>query len=234
MNRRPKPPLLAAPPDYSELAAKLGLLAPIEPLDWPPATAFAMVFAQMYAAMQPMAAPSPAPAPAQAAAAAYPPVLSPGWAYHVALAMAQAAQLLGLHCTFADSPRGHDHQAGAAVLETRSAPSRRLLAAEWSDQFNEVFGRGKELERLSAHCHASTCADGLLVCACRPEVYTVFATNVTETWLQLTRTRASAPRLYLQTVLAPLPLLAEAPALLRPLAIHPARIQLWPDVPIGG
>jgi hypothetical protein len=228
MNRRPMPPVPAAPPDYSELAAKLGLLAPIEPLDWPPATAFAMLFAQMYAAMQPVDAPQ-----AAAVQAGLPPVLSAGWAYHVALAMAQAAQLLSLRCTFTESPRGVDHQAGAAVVETRASPARRLLAAEWSDQITDVFGRGKELERLSAHCHAATCADGLLVCACRPEVYAVFATNVADTWLQLTRSRPAPPRLFLHTLLAPLPQLAETPALLRPLAIHPARIQVWPDVLVG-
>ncbi len=85
--------------------------------------------------------------------------LSPGvfgaspsnWTYHIALAIKQACKILNLTCRF----EAHGKRDAIIEEENEEKVSQVILAAEWEWDYESIFGKGKELDKLKATCKST-------------------------------------------------------------------------------
>jgi len=117
------------------------------------------------------------------------------WTYHTALAIAQAAKLMDLVCRFETSGKRD------AVIETRDDPPDVVVVAEWEWDGDDVFGAGKELEKLRQSCRGNRWAQAFLLTYCTESTYPDFLQRVAEYWIGVTPRRRSIPVLYLHAVI---------------------------------
>jgi hypothetical protein len=64
------------------------------------------------------------------------------WTYHTAVSMLNAAKSFNLNCIFETQGKRD------AIIQTKDDKPQTIIYAEWEWNHNDVFGKGKELEKL--------------------------------------------------------------------------------------
>jgi hypothetical protein len=149
------------------------------------------------------------------------------WTYHTALAMAQAAKLLKWTCKFETLGKRD------AILETQEDdPPVTVLVAEWEWDANDIFGKGKELDKLKTSCRDYPGAAAFLLTYCTEAHYPDFLGRVAEQWCPASGRRAAAG-LYLHTIVYTEQRAFRKFERLRTATIQPGQIELWCDETFG-
>ncbi len=156
--------------------------------------------------------------------------LSPGvfgatrsnWTYHTAGAISQICKILDLTCKF-EALGKRD-----AIIETKE-PVEIILAAEWEWDYNDIFGVGKELEKLKITCQKNPTADAFLLIYCPITKYLSHLEKITEYWINETKTDEQAPTLFLHTVIFEEKGNNREFKRLKTVMIHSTGIDVWSD-----
>lgn len=202
-------------PAYEAVSRSLAGLADVEVLPIPIAYAFSVAFIQLFLADQPNY---------ELARGVYGASRS-NWTYHTALAIAQASKLMNLTCKFETQGKRD------ALIETRDERPEVVLVAEWEWEAEDVFGKGKELEKLRATCRGCDGASAFLLTYCTEARYPEYLRQVTDYWINTPRRQRNAPMLLLHTILyRPQGTLREFDRL-RTADIDAEGVRLWEDQP---
>lgn len=116
------------------------------------------------------------------------------WTYHIAFAIAQTSRTMDLTCRF--EARGRRD----AVIETKEDEPKAVLFAEWEWNYLDVFGKGKEIEKLRDSCWIEKQADALLVTYCPQTDLDDYWQKVAGEWLIPKRTKVTESALFLHVV----------------------------------
>jgi hypothetical protein len=103
-----------------------------------------------------------------------------------------------------------------------------VLVAEWEADYNDIFGRGKELEKLWRELKNSPSADGLLLTYCPTNEYFKFVSRVLEDWQK--RSFVSRSSLYLLVIGYKQQRHDQLFEYLRTIEIAPNEVILWDDL----
>lgn len=117
------------------------------------------------------------------------------WTYHTAFSIKRAAELLNLDCVFETMGRLD------AIIQIPDDPPETILFAEWEAKYEDVFGTGKELEKLWKGTTSNQGTNALLVTYCPLENYGGFLREVTKYWQNEDKRRKKRPVLFLVTIL---------------------------------
>jgi hypothetical protein len=146
------------------------------------------------------------------------------WTYHTALAMAQAAKLLKWTCKFETLGKRD------AILETQEDdPPVTVLVAEWEWDSNDIFGPGKELDKLQHTCREHKGAAAFLLTYCAEAQYPDFLQRVADQWCPASGRRRATAGLYLHTIIYTEQGTFRKFERLRTATIQPGRLELWCD-----
>ena len=96
--------------------------------------------------------------------------------YHIATALKESAKIVGLGCRFEAMGRRD------AVVETTEGDPYPIAFLEWEWQFSDVFGAGKELEKLYQSVREYDLADAVLLTFCPQEEYLSFLLKIIQFW----------------------------------------------------
>jgi len=88
-----------------------------------------------------------------------------------------------------------------AIIETQDPVPVILLAAEWEWDYDDIFGPGKELDKLRITCQNNPSANAFLLIYCPRERYLDHLDKIAEFWIGETRTEEQPPSLFLHTVI---------------------------------
>jgi hypothetical protein len=117
------------------------------------------------------------------------------WTYHTAMAIAQTCKTLNLTCKFEALGRRD------AVIETRDEKPEIILVAEWEWDYEDIFGKGKELDKLKASCKASKTAEAFLLIYCPISKYLDHLQRIAEDWIGAMKKVKTPPSLFLHTII---------------------------------
>jgi hypothetical protein len=117
------------------------------------------------------------------------------WTYHTAMAIAQTCKMLNLTCKF-EALGKRD-----AVIETRDEKPETILVAEWEWDYEDIFGRGKELDKLKTSCKASKTAEAFLLIYCPISKYLDHLQRIAEYWIGSVKKHKRPPSLFLHTII---------------------------------
>ena len=119
------------------------------------------------------------------------------WTYHTAFTIKKTCEILSLNCKFETEGRLD------AVIEAfdQEGNSICVFFAEWEWDYLDIFGKGKELEKLWEGTHKLQYANALMFTYCPIDKYFDFLKQVTEYWQQKIDKMQDYPRLFLVTVL---------------------------------
>lgn len=157
--------------------------------------------------------------------------LSPGvfgatrsnWTYHTAGAISQTCKILNLTCKF-EALGKRD-----AIIETKEQPPEIILAAEWEWDYDDIFGKGKELEKLKDTCQKNPTANAFLLIYCPIKKYLNHLEKISEYWISETKTDEQAPTLFLHTVIFDEKGNTREFQRLKTVMIHSTGIDVWSD-----
>ncbi len=144
------------------------------------------------------------------------------WTYHTALCLLNASRLLNLDCIFETSGKRD------AVIRTREDKPQNLIYAEWEWDHNDIFGKGKELQKLAVNFKKDKDANAFLFTYVNKEEYTDYLYKVFEQWKSYHPRDQFAP-LYFTVVLYSIATSLLQFERLRTVVITPSRIELWED-----
>jgi hypothetical protein len=146
------------------------------------------------------------------------------WTYHTAFAIRETAQTLGLACIFETMGKLD------ALIETIEKKPRTVLLAEWESDYQSVFGKGKELDKLWKGLSRKRYACALLFTYCPVDKYYSFIKDVIEYW-QKKATKSKYPSsLFLPVVVYEAKGSDLVFQLIRTIEILPKEIVLWDDL----
>ncbi|MCD9188299.1 MAG: hypothetical protein LUM44_17920 [Pyrinomonadaceae bacterium] len=117
------------------------------------------------------------------------------WTYHTALALAQTSKMFNLHCKF------ESHGKRDAVIETADEEPEVLLFAEWEWDYEDIFGNGKELEKLKNSCRETRTAEAFLLVYCPSHKFADYITRIAEFWIKGFRRTKNPPSLFVHTII---------------------------------
>ncbi|HEX8288739.1 MAG TPA: hypothetical protein VF556_12115 [Pyrinomonadaceae bacterium] len=117
------------------------------------------------------------------------------WTYHTAFAIAQTAKMFNMNCKF------ECHGKRDAVIETRENNPQIALFAEWEWDYEDIFGKGKELDKLKTSCKDSYTAEAFLLVYCPKQKYPDYLFRVTEFWANAFKKSKYPPSLFLHTII---------------------------------
>ncbi len=146
------------------------------------------------------------------------------WTYHTAMAVAQTCKIMDLTCKF-EALGKRD-----AIIETRNEVPEIILIAEWEWDYEDIFGKGKELEKLKASCKASETADGLLLIYCPESEYLNLLQGITKDWIGATKKIENPPSLFLHTILFKERVSYREFSKLATVEINPSHIKVWNEL----
>ncbi len=157
--------------------------------------------------------------------------LSPGvfgatrsnWTYHTAGAISQTCKIMNLTCKF-EALGKRD-----AIIETKEQVPEIVLAAEWEWDYDDIFGAGKELDKLKTTCQKNPTADALLLIYCPITKYLNHLEKIAEYWISETAIDEQAPTLFLHTVIFEEKGSSREFQRLKTVMIHPTGIDVWSD-----
>jgi hypothetical protein len=146
-----------------------------------------------------------------------------GWTYHTAIAIAQSCKILNLICKF-ESGGKRD-----ALIETRDDEPQVLIGAEWEWNYNDVFGKGKELEKLRETCLKHEASHAFLLTYCPQNVYSEFVVRVTKIWQDFFPDFTVPPSLFHHTITFDQQKMIREFICLKTLVISGKQIEQWRD-----
>ncbi len=114
--------------------------------------------------------------------------------YLIAHSFHSAAKIMNLYCIFETEGKRD------AVIKMKDVKPITLLFAEWEWDYKDVFGRGKELEKLFTSVRKTKTSSGLLFTYVPENEYPEYLKRVIEYWQSKSKTD-SGPKLVLMTVL---------------------------------
>jgi hypothetical protein len=121
-----------------------------------------------------------------------------------------------------------------AVIETREDPPEAILVAEWEWDFEDIFGSGKELDKLQATCHKHSNMAAFMLTYCPNTLYPEFVQRVAEYWIESTEKQANPSTLFFHTVLFNNKGAVREFNRLRTAQLSAGLIQFWNDQLFGG
>jgi hypothetical protein len=145
------------------------------------------------------------------------------WTYHTAMAIAQTCKMLNLTCKF-EALGKRD-----AVIETKDDIPEIVLVAEWEWDYDDIFGQGKELDKLKASCKKSETAEGFLLIYCPLTKYLDHLQKIAEDWIGAMKSEETPPSLFLHTIIFNEKAGFREFDRLRTVEINPAAINVWND-----
>ena len=172
-------------PLYEEIAAKLGLITEVIPSIVDINFAFSLAFAQVFLGDTPNYKLKNGSIGATRS----------NWTYHTALAFAQTSKMFNLTCKFESNGKRD------AVIETKEENPQVVLFAEWEWDYEDIFGTGKELEKLKTSCQDSISAEAFLLVYCSKQKYSDYLYRITEFWVNAFRESENPPALFLHTII---------------------------------
>ena len=116
------------------------------------------------------------------------------WTYHTALSMKQAADIMNYNCYFEVEGKRD------GVIRTKGKKPQDILVAEWEWDSKDIFGKGKELEKLNSTTNKSKTSSAFLFTYVETDKFDDFAKRVIEYW-QSNNSNNSSPPLYLNAIL---------------------------------
>jgi hypothetical protein len=116
-----------------------------------------------------------------------------------------------------------------AIIETREEPVEIVLAAEWEWDYEDIFGKGKELDKLKATCKANPTANAFLLVYCSNSKYLDYLERIAEDWVRDPTMDDQAPTLFLHTVIFEDKGRVREFQLLKTVMIHISGIFVWSD-----
>lgn len=201
-------------PDLRELDRKLSRFAKVFTLEFDIPMSFSVAFRQIFMGDQPNY---------ELKKGVFGATRS-NWTYHTALAIANASRMLNMTCRF-EALGKRD-----AIIETQDEPPLVVVAAEWEWDFEDVFGEGKEIDKLIRTCKAHDSCHGFLLVYCPADSYVDYVERVVAAWIENTRTFTLPPTLFLHTIV-----FIDRSGMrefdrLRTLEVHPERVVVWNDL----
>ena len=172
-------------PEYKDIKSKIGNSIKTYPFEINTQFSFSVTFAQLFMCDLPNYALTKGNYGATRS----------NWTYHTAITISQTCKVLDLTCKFEANGRRD------AVIETRDDSPQAVLFAEWEWDYLDIFGKGKELEKLKNSCKASKTADAFLLTYCPKEKYIDYLQKITDYWIGAFGKSEAPPILYLHTVL---------------------------------
>jgi hypothetical protein len=145
------------------------------------------------------------------------------WSYHTAISVHSAAWTLNLSCRFEAMGRLD------AVIETPEEKPQVVLLAEWEWDHKDVFGKGKELDKLVRGLRALRGAHGFLFTYCPVEEYLGFIQAVVDYWQSKTAKRKHSV-LYLPALVYDKERSTLAFRYMRTVEVSGNHIVLWDDI----
>ncbi len=145
------------------------------------------------------------------------------WTYHTAGAISQTCKILNLTCKFEASGKRD------AIIETRDETPVMLIAAEWEWDYDDIFGAGKELDKLKVTCQNNPTANAFLLIYCPISKYLNHLEKIAEFWIGETATEEQAPTLFLHTVIFEEKGRSREFQRLKTVMINPTGIVVWSD-----
>ena len=116
------------------------------------------------------------------------------WTYYTAGAMSQTAKICGYDCRFECNGKRD-----AAIQTTEETPSV-VLYAEWEWDYEDIFSKGKELDKLRFSCRASKTADAFLLTYFPADEFPQLVSSVVKYWQAAFSGRQDGPILYLHSI----------------------------------
>ena len=118
-----------------------------------------------------------------------------GWTYHTAFAIAQTCKMFNLLCKF------ESHGKRDAVIETNEDEPVIRLFAEWEWDYEDIFGKGKELDKLKTSCRETKTAEAFLLVYCPNHKYPDYLYKITEFWVKAFKRTKNPPSLFVHTII---------------------------------
>jgi hypothetical protein len=146
------------------------------------------------------------------------------WTYHTATAISNASKLLSLNCKFETGGKRD------AIIETKGEDPEVILVAEWEWDYADVFGAGKEIEKLKVSCNQFVTADAFLFTYCPNSMFIDYVRKISEAWIIDPTDSELQPTLFLHVLVFSLSGRDREFTRLKTLAIHPSSIDLWEDI----
>jgi hypothetical protein len=200
-------------PEFKDIKSGLGNITTVVEFDINPKFSFSVTFAQLFMCDLPNYS---------LTKGLYGATRS-NWTYHTAITISQTCKVLDLTCRFEANGRRD------AVIETREETAQDFLFAEWEWDYQDIFGTGKELEKLSKSCRASKTADAFLLTYCPKREYVDFLQSISTYWIKSVSRIKIPPTLFLHTVICEEKGGARTFERLRTVEIHPSWINVWTD-----
>lgn len=145
------------------------------------------------------------------------------WTYHTAGAISQTCKIMNLTCKFETLGKRD------AIIETRDQAPEIILAAEWEWDYDDIFGAGKELDKLRTTCKKNPTSDAFLLIYCPITKYLNHLERIAEYWIRETATDEQAPNLFVHTVIFAAKGINREFERLKTVMIHPKGIDVWSD-----
>lgn len=198
---------------YDRIGAKLNHLAKVEQLNFDVTLIFSVLFVEMFWNEKPNYELKPGVFGATRS----------NWTYHTAGAIAQTCKIMNLTCKF-EALGKRD-----AVIETKGEVSEVILIAEWEWDYDDIFGAGKELDKLKASCKKYETANAFLLIYCPNSKYLSHLEKIAEEWLGDTTIAELAPTLFLHTIIFEEKGSIREFQRLKTVMIHSSGIDVWSD-----
>lgn len=198
---------------YDRIQARLNHLAKVEPLNLDVTLIFSVLFAELFWVEKPNYELKPGVFGATRS----------NWTYHTAGAIAQTCKIMDLTCKF-EALGKRD-----AVIETKGEASEVILIAEWEWDYDDIFGAGKEIEKLKASCKKHETAAAFLLIYCPNSKYLSHLERIADEWIGDTTMAELAPTLFLHTIIFEQKGSIREFKRLKTVMIHSSGIDVWSD-----
>lgn len=200
-------------PAYETIQAKLGAIAPVASLHLDLSFTFSAIFSQLFLCDTPSYELSKGNFGATRS----------NWTYHTAIAISQTCKFLNLCCKFEANGRRD------AVIQARDDSQTDILFAEWEWDYLDVFGKGKELEKLKDSCKESKTGEALLLTYCPETDFVDYLQRIADYWISSVKKIKNPPALFLHTVIFEEASYCRNFDRLRTVEIAPEGISVWND-----
>lgn len=117
-----------------------------------------------------------------------------------------------------------------AVIETKDDDPKILLFAEWEWDYLDVFGKGKEIEKLKDSCRSEKDADAFLLTYCPESSFENYWQKVATEWLTPKKTKVIESSLFLHIICFSENLKSRTFQTLNTIVINSSEIEIWTNL----
>ena len=144
------------------------------------------------------------------------------WTYHTAFAMKEAANIMGYDCKFEVNGKRD------GIIVSRTKKPEELIVAEWEWDQADVFGKGKELDKLWESTKKSKTAEAMLFTYCQKHQLNEFTDKICQFWKSKAK-NIEDPGLYLHLIVHESAINRKI-LYYRLLFLLANKIAIWPDM----